>query len=105
MLERRELCRAERMADVFDRAATLNFCCVIRVRGPLSEAALIGALRSLERRHPLLRARIARSSRAQPSFVFGEGRPIPLQVERGDVSAWKPLAERALAHRVWPDTG
>jgi NRPS condensation-like uncharacterized protein len=95
---------AERMVDVFDRTATLNFTCVLRVRGPLSEVALNAALRRLEQRHPLLRARIERHAGA-PVFVMNEAAPIPLHVLDGDRADWQRVAEQSLEQRVWADEG
>lgn len=92
------------MVDVFDRAATLNSTCVATIRGRLSEAALLMALRKLERRHPLLRARIAREG-AGASFVMGSAAPIVLRVLDREPADWQALAESSLVHRVWLDAG
>lgn len=100
----RPLVPAEQMTDRFDRCYTLNFTTVAEVRGPLSEDGLHQALRCLERRHPLLRARIDREG-ATPSFVLGEASPLPLRVvdvERGQVPA---LARASIEHSVWDDAG
>lgn len=92
------------MVDVLDRAATLNFTCVVSIRGRLSEVALRVALRKLERRHPLLRARIERR-RSGAVFVMDEGAPVLLRVLDREPNDWQSLAESTLVHRVWPDAG
>jgi|GEM_PF-1309375 len=104
MFGRRLLAPAERMVDVFDRGATLNFLVVAQVNGPLSADRLESALRRLESRHPLLRARVERSE-GGVAFVPGEARPIPLRVLEGPAGAWRALAEEGLTHRVWDDAG
>jgi hypothetical protein len=90
--------------DHLDRASTLNFTCIARVRGVLTDRALTRGLRLLEAKHPLLRARIARRW-GLPRFVLGEAAPIPLRVEIGSEEDWRPLAEASLMHREWPDQG
>lgn len=101
---RRLLAPAERMVDVFDRGSTLNFAVVARVSGALTATQLERALRRLELRHPLLRARVERTE-GRPAFVMGEAKPIPLTIVEGSLAAWRELAETSLAHRVWADDG
>jgi hypothetical protein len=101
---RRALCPAELTVDALDRAATLNTVGVLRVRGPLDVEALARALRRLEQRHPLLRARIERHARGT-DFVCGEGAPIPLRVIDGGRDSWREEASAALAYQSWPDEG
>jgi len=100
----RALCPAELAVDALDRAATLNTVGVLRVRGPLDVEALARALRQLEQRHPLLRARIERHARGA-DFVCGEGAPMPLRVVEAERAAWREEASAALAYRSWPDEG
>jgi hypothetical protein len=100
----RPLAPAERMTDIFDRASTLNFTTVATISGPLSEQRLNAALRCLERRHPLLTARIAREGGAC-SLVPGEARPIPLFVLSGGSDTTQQAMEASLCHRVWDDVG
>lgn len=92
------------MADRFDRAYTLNFAPVVTIRGPLTESELRRALRCLERRHPLLRARIDRGGPAL-RFVMEEAAEIPLIVR--DVPSEHVLEQAALSieHCAWPDAG
>ena len=104
MSERRLLAPVERMVDVFDRGSTLNFTIIARVRGALSAHRLEDALRRLEVRHPLLRARLERDPKGA-AFVMGEAKPIPLTEEDGPLEAWREIAEATLAHRVWADEG
>jgi hypothetical protein len=92
------------MIDVFDRAATLNFTCVISVRGRLTQAALQVALRKLERRHPLLRARIERRKQGAV-FVHHAAAAIPLRVLEREPADWQALVESSLVHRIWSDAG
>jgi hypothetical protein len=95
---------AEKMVDALDRTSTSNFTMMARVDGVLTEPALTRALRALELRHPLLRARIERAG-GKLDFVLGEGAPTPLSVADGPESDWQPLAEATLEHRVWSDDG
>lgn len=104
MSERRALCPAERMVDVFDRAHTLTFTVVAKLRGAPSQGALEAALRAIEQRHPLLRARIVRS-KGQIELVPGEAGPIPLLVQEAAEARWQTVAEQSLDHRVWDDHG
>ena len=103
MTESRPLVAAEHMVDVFDRASTMNFTTIVAVRGPLDDDALDAALRAVERRHPLLRARIARKGGLR--FVMGEGEKIALRVLDATKEEVNGYAEATLAHRVWPDAG
>lgn len=92
------------MTDIFDRAATLNFTTVATIRGALAEMQLSAALRCLERRHPLLTARIARVENDW-SLVPGEGQPIPLRTLDGTADTVHEVLEASLCHRVWDDRG
>lgn len=94
----------ERMTDLFDRASTLNFTTIARVRGELTQERLEAALRKLEQRHPLLRAGIRRAGK-QSRFEAGAGAPIPLVSADGTAEAWQERAELSMAHRDWPDDG
>lgn len=101
---------AELMTDRFDRAFTLNFTIIASVHGPLSQTRIMRALRCLERRHPLLRARVDR--RAGAFLVLGEAQEIPLRtldlhdVDDVDTEA-RVLAESAdaMLRCVWEDAG
>jgi NRPS condensation-like uncharacterized protein len=103
-MQARPLVPGERMTDVFDRASTLNFTTIASVRGRLSKESLRAALRKLEQRHPLLRARIARDGDAW-SFVPGEAAPIELTCVEGAPELVAGLGEASLQHRVWDDRG
>lgn len=102
---------AELMTDRFDCAFTLNFTTIASVHGPLSQTRITHALRCLERRHPLLRARIDREAGA--SLVLGEAQEIPLRtldVHDADTDTdteARVLAESAAAmlRCVWEDSG
>jgi hypothetical protein len=103
-MTRRVLAPVERMVDVFDRASTLTFSTVVRVRGELDATALEGALRALERLHPLLRAAIERTPR-EIAFVFDAAEPIPLRILEGPPAAIWELSRASIEHRIWPDGG
>lgn len=103
-MQSRALVPAEWMSDRFDRAYTLNFASVARVRGALSHARLQAALRWLELRHPLLRAKIVRAGEGA-SFLLGAAEEIPLYVRDVSVEAQTPHLTEALVHRIWPDEG
>lgn len=91
------------MTDRFDRASTLNFTTVARVRGPLSEAQLQRALRCLEMRHPLLRAQLVRAE-GETSLAAG-GAEIPLQIIDAGEAQVAAAAAGSLEHRDWSDAG
>jgi NRPS condensation-like uncharacterized protein len=95
---------AERMAERFDKAYTLNFTSIARVTGALSEAALLRALRCLERRHPLLRARIAREG-GELRYVYDEAGEIPLRIEQATPDALLARAALTLRPCAWSDAG
>ncbi|HEX6245494.1 MAG TPA: condensation domain-containing protein, partial [Polyangiales bacterium] len=100
----RLLTPAERMTDRFDQAYTLNFSTIVTLRGPLSEAQLLRALRCLERRHPLLRARVEREGGA-PRFVADQAAEIPLHVEQAALDTLLERANETLAPCAWQDAG
>ena len=73
-----------------------NAVVVLRLRGRPSAAALSAALEGVQRRHPLLRARLERRG-SRWWFVVGESAPIPLrQVDRDDEETWRAVAEREI---------
>lgn len=102
MITSRALVPAERMVDVFDRASTLNFTTIVTVKGPLDEEELDAALRAVERRHPLLRARY---DRKRHRFVYGEAAPITLRWLDAPKEEIDTFAEASLRHRRWDDDG
>lgn len=85
------------MADRLDQAYTLNFTHIVSVRGALNAERMERALRCLERRHPLLRARIHRASDAL-SFTLGEAAPIRLVRMDAPEQRLLELATATLAH-------
>jgi len=64
------------------QAGSLNVTTVATVDGPLSKATLEQALRSLQRRHPLLRVRVT-SDAGLPRFEDKDMSPIPLRAAEG----------------------
>jgi NRPS condensation-like uncharacterized protein len=102
MTPSRALVPAERMVDVFDRASTLNFTTIVTVKGPLDEKELDAALRAVEQRHPLLRARY---DRKRTRFVYGEAAPITLRWLDAPKEEIDAFAEASLSHRLWADDG
>ncbi len=78
-----------------DQSATLNFAAVAEIRGPLTEASLVGALAAAQARHPLLRARV-RVGRRRLEFVGwpeGQTPPIPLTVVEAPFDDWVAFAD------------
>jgi NRPS condensation-like uncharacterized protein len=102
-MKSRELEPGELVIDTMQRTSPMTFTVVARVSGQLSEAMLERALRMLERRHPLLRARIVRGD-GPARFEFGTGAPIPLRCERAPMDAWLSETERSLT-RGWNGDG
>lgn len=99
----RTLAPAERIVDVLDRVATMSSTVVVSLKGPIPDGALEQALRAVERRHPLLRARIDR--RGTPRFVLGEGKPVALRWLDAPKERIDAFVEEALVHRAWADEG
>jgi hypothetical protein len=100
----RPLSPAERMTDLFDRAATLNFTTVATLLGPLTESQLVAALRRLEQRHPLLTAHLVRDAHGSCSIAPGDA-PVTLRTIDGSADTVQQQLERSLCHRVWADRG
>jgi hypothetical protein len=92
------------MADRFEPAYTQNFTTVATVHGALSAERLERALRSLERRHPLLRARVDRGG-GEPSFVVGEAKEVPLLLAQASEQELLELVARTLEPCAWGDAG
>ncbi|MEY9856576.1 hypothetical protein ABH935_002180 [Catenulispora sp. GAS73] len=75
----RALSPAERWYWIIDQLSTLNVCARVRVEGAVSTDALLGGLRALQARQPLLRLAIATEpSGIDPRFV-PTNEPIPLR--------------------------
>lgn len=75
----RALSPAERWYWIIDQLSTLNVCARVRVEGAVSTDALLGGLRALQARQPLLRLAIATEpSGIDPRFVPTR-EPIPLR--------------------------
>ena len=68
---------SEYIAWSLDRAKTINFVTIVQITGPLEPEALRRALDLLQKRHPMLSARIVEEG-VERSFVFGEAPPVPL---------------------------
>jgi NRPS condensation-like uncharacterized protein len=92
------------MADRFEPAGTQNFTTITTLRGVLSEERLARALCCLEKRHPLLRARIDRSEPEQ-KFVAGEAREIPLFVVQASEAELPALIARSIEPCAWNELG
>jgi NRPS condensation-like uncharacterized protein len=104
MTASRPLAPAELTIDAFDRSFTLNFTIIAQVSGQLDRGRLESALRRLEVRHPLLRARVDRSG-GRLSFVAGEAATIPLRALEGAPESLWSLAATSLNHKLWDDAG
>jgi NRPS condensation-like uncharacterized protein len=99
----RALSPTERMVDVLDRAYTMNFVTVARLRPSPSADSLRRALDRLVLRHPLLGAKLARRD---GGVFFEEGpAPIPHHQKRGERAEMDACVAACLGHRVWPDDG
>ncbi len=77
----RPLGATEDMYWRFDAVSPLNFGSVVQLRGAFSTEQLIAALKALQMRHPLMRARIEPAEDGTPWFRSEVG-PIPLQESR-----------------------
>ena len=101
-----------RRLGTFERAETLtaerfafNVVVVLRLTGELPEEALRRALDEVQRRHPLLRARITGAGRRR-AFEVGEVEPIPLRaVERAAEGDWLERVEEELVAGFAIDAG
>lgn len=92
------------MADRFEPAYTQNFTTIATVRGALDARRLERALRCLERRHPLLCARVDRSA-SEPRFVGGEAKSVPLFRVQAAEQELPELMAGTIEPCVWHDAG
>ncbi len=99
----RPLGALEYVVAVADRAAPINFVMVADLRGPLDEAGLVGGLRAVQRRHPLLAMRIV-SHRRRLAFDPGAG-PIPLRIVDADRAAVSGICAAESTSRLPEETG
>jgi hypothetical protein len=99
----RALSPTERMVDVLDRACTMNFVTVARLRPWPSAESIRRALDKLVVRHPLLGARLVR--REGGVFFEAGSAQIPHRRQRGERAEVDACVADCLAHRIWPDDG
>ncbi len=93
----RPLSPPERILWWFDHGAPLHFTTVLDYTGPLTEAALRAALDALQRRHPLLRARIIGTPHALRFAPLNA--PLTFRVEAAEPDRY---AERLSAELTEP---
>lgn len=92
----------ERQFWIWGRIASINVGAAVRLRGAVEPEALRAALHALQRRHPLLRARIVH--RQGPRWAEGAP-PAPLRVlPRTGPEQWRDLAMPE-ADAPFPDEG
>lgn len=81
----RPLCALERWYWIFDQVVSLNAISRCRVLGDLSNESLRNALKKLQQRHPLLRAKvIADVNGENPSFIIDDELSIQLERQHGE---------------------
>jgi Phthiocerol/phthiodiolone dimycocerosyl transferase C-terminus/Condensation domain len=92
---RRPLGGFETAANLTSEAAAFNVVFVLRLAGGVAPERLAGALAALQRRHPLLGARIVADGRR---YVFADGAPPPplRLAERASGAAWRAVVEDEL---------
>ncbi|HLL53458.1 MAG TPA: condensation domain-containing protein, partial [Myxococcaceae bacterium] len=86
-----------------DLGAPLNFTTVMRLQGPVSEAALRAALPVLRARHTHLRTRIVAEG-SGAVFRTDDVPPLPLRVVPGREGRWLEELEREINH-PFPEPG
>jgi hypothetical protein len=86
-----------------DLGAPLNFTTVMRLQGPVSEAALRAALPVLRARHTHLRTRIVAEG-AGAVFRTDDVPPLPLRVVPGREARWLEELEREI-NQPFPEKG
>jgi hypothetical protein len=78
----RELGPLERWYWLFDKVAPLNGLARCRVEGELTTEALAEALRGMQLRHPLLRARIVANEKGErPRYIIEDELPVEIRRE------------------------
>ncbi len=96
---RRLLAGIEHSLTLTNEAAPFHVVCVLRMEGPLDEKMLRGALAVLQRKHPLLRARIVQE-RGGFYFDFDNTSPVPVTVQERKPGNWITVAEDELNRRL-----
>lgn len=95
----RELAGLERAMRITEFEIPFNVVAVLRLEGNLAASQVRSALDQLQRRHPLLRARVV-SAGSKYAFHFDVTNPIPLDVrERATPDAWIAATEETLNTR------
>jgi len=95
----RKLAGTEHALRFIDDVAPFNVVAVLLIEGDLPTGKLRSALDEVQRRHPLLHARILSEGNAY-SFHFGEVGPVPLEVrEAPPAGEWLAAAEAELHRR------
>ncbi len=96
----RKLAGFEHSMRITDEHTPFSVVAVLRLAGTLSPSALRGALDTLQRRHPLLRARIVPAG-SDYEFRFDVAGPIPLDVgERPPADGWIAVAQDEMQRRI-----
>lgn len=95
----------ERLFWLLDRNRPRHFVLAAQVEGRTTADEWRRALDAVQRRHPLLCARIEVGDDSVPYFCRDLGAPIPLRVVRGDGlgPGWEPEFARELASPVDPE--
>ncbi|MEC9439652.1 MAG: condensation domain-containing protein [Myxococcota bacterium] len=99
-MQRRELGPIEHCMWHGDKVSRLNFTTVATIHGALEREHLERALEHLQKRHPLLRARVV-TSWGKPAMVFDQQNPIKIHEHDLDEQATFALTEERL--RAWID--
>jgi hypothetical protein len=95
----RELAGLERAMRITEDVVPFNVVLVLRLEGELAVPKLRYALDELQRRHPLLRARVLTAGKKRYFFHFDATGSIPLEVrERATAESWIAVAEEELGH-------
>jgi hypothetical protein len=98
----RRLSATEQAIWLLDQAAPLNGNLIAHLRGPLTAAALRGALDAIVRRHPLLAVHVEDAD--GPRFVSAGTPPIPLRtVARASAATWHAVLEEEIRAPFAPD--
>jgi hypothetical protein len=100
MQQKRLMAGFEHSLTLSNEFSAFNVVCVVKIGGRLEVNALREAFAALQRRHRLLRARIA-SEKGSYYFVFDEVAAIPVTaVERKSPDDWVAAVEDELGRRM-----
>ena len=87
------------------RHGTGHIVRVMRLGGPVTIEMLEEAMRAVQARHPLLRARIV-DDHGAPCFELDDSQPVAIRsADRHDANTWMQVLQEELNDATWPEQG